>query len=157
MRVKGLDGKYVDLNPGDAIPGAENWPNPHLWAKRGHIARIDGKPVEAMKGGPYEPPREATIEDFKRGQNATASGPRFPGAAAEDIGPGKGKTPAIRDPSEEEMGEVKHEASKIDPKELEALQERSRKELLKLAEQKGLKLNGSEPKDIIARSILSNG
>jgi len=156
MSVKFPDGTYRDLAPGDPIPGAEKWNNPFLWAKRGHIARIDGKPVEYGSRGSYEPPRPTTTEDIKRVLSKPGhDGSPFPKAGPETIGPGEGQTPSIVDPSDREMDRKPKQAEKIDQKVIDELQARSRKELLDLAKQVNLRVNASDSKEDIARALLS--
>lgn len=156
MRVKRKDGVYVNLSPGDDIPPGvvEKWNNPGLWAKRGHIERVDGGVIDTHTKNPYTPPRPSTDADMRRALEGPGEGSMFPKAGPGDIGPGKDKLPAINDPSDREMDQDVGEAKPIDPKLLEEMASRSRKELLALAEKEGLRLNGSESKADIASALI---
>ena len=154
------DGIYRDVEPGEPIPGAENWSNPHLWCKRGVVARIDGRESSPHDPhGPYVPPHALTEEDvahiaeIKRQKLAgTYEGPgmwnKLTPAQAEALA----KQPqAATDPTEEEMDNTP-DVLPAAPKSVAELKSMARGELVKYAENMEVKLNGNEDKHgIIAK------
>ena len=157
MRVKFPDGKYRDVQPGEPVPGAEKWNNPALWLKRGFIARIDGKVDEPCNRGPYVPPRSLTPEDLEEQLASPERRPSpFPAAGPATIGPSQGTPAAVTDPTEREFGEVAQEVPpEIDAKAFKDLKARTRAELIKIAESMDVKVNDSDSKADIARSLLT--
>ena len=162
-RVKCPDGIYRDINPGEPVPGAENWHNPHLWAKRMFLERIDGKPSSVNDPhGPYEPPHALTEEDVARiaehKRKMLAGEPDEPPVweksnpmVEEDLS----KQPsAVRDPNPAEM-DVVPQVVPASPKSLEGLRSMSRGELFKLAQKQNLKVNGRESVDDLAKALMS--
>ena len=163
IKVKLPDGRYDTLQYGDDIPPGvvEKWTNPGLWAKRGFIERKDGSPISNAKNA-YVPPHASTDEDIERAlTRSTGPSAPFPKAGeGAEIGPGKGQQSAAVTPSDAELDAAidAHEkapaAKPVDPKLLEELAARSRKELVALAEKQGMKVNGSESKAELAAALL---
>lgn len=161
-RVKGPDGIYRDIMPGEDVPGAENWHNPHLWCKRGFIERIDGKPSTANDPhGPYVPPHALTDEDVARiaehKRKALAGEPEEPPSweksSPQEMEELSKKPTAARDPSNTEMDMVPS-VTPAAPQGLEALRQMSRGELYKLAKKKNLKINGHESVEELSKALM---
>ena len=163
MRIKFPDGIYRDIGPGDLIPRAttDRWNNPALWVKRGHVARIDGKPEPPGAHGPYDPPRTVCSEDVKivleRRTGMPDFRPRslFLKASPADIGPRPGTASAAHDPSEAELDQVPPVAAPIDPAIIAELQAKSRKELIKLAEALEVDVRSAGGKDDVITAIAA--
>lgn len=164
MRIKFPDGIYRDIGPGTPIPRAttDHWNNPALWVKRGHVARIDGKPEPLGAHGPYEPPRTVCGEDLRIVFERQALGmpdsrPRslFPGSTSADIGPRPGTASAAHDPSDAELDQVPPPAAPVDPALIAELQAKSRKELIKLAEALEVDVRSAGGKDDVISAIAA--
>jgi hypothetical protein len=168
-RLKHPDGVYRDVMPGQDAPGAESWPNPYLWVKRGFIERKDGAEVKWGEGAEYQPPVPVTDAHLKKvekdmqawEQNGTPDPPVW---GKSQIGPGKDQEPAVRDPDDAEIDAAlakRPKAKPVDPKKLAKLQAMSKAKLVKLANSlqgdgdvKMLKINGVEDKNAIIRKLM---
>ena len=158
------DGIYRDVEPGEPIPGAENWSNPHLWCKRGVVARIDGRESSPHDPhGPYVPPHALTEEDvahiaeIKRQKlEGTYEGPgmwnKLSPSQIEELA----KQPqAATDPTPAEMDATPVVTNPASAKSLADLKAMSRGELVKYAESKDIKLNGNEDKHALIGKLTS--
>lgn len=163
MRIKFPDGIYRDIAPGSPIPRAttDRWNNPALWVKRGHVARIDGKPEPLGAHGPYEPPRPVTSEDVKIVLERRAGMPDFrprslfPGSSPADIGPRTGTASEAHDPSDAELDQVPPVVTPVDPALIAELQGKSRKELIKLADALDVDVHSAGGKDDVISAIAA--
>lgn len=161
-RVKFPDGTYHDVQPGEPVPGAENWPNPHLWCKRLFIERIDGRPSSPMDPhGPYVPPHSLTEEEIAEiadRQKRKLAGEVFDPPVWDRPTPQQAEEfsrqpSAIREPTKVEMDATPKNVP-ASAKSLQELAALKRGELFKLAKESKIKVNGSENREQLARMLI---
>lgn len=68
------DGQYVEVQPGDEIPEAEDWPNRVVWERQGFIRYIprEMKAIEEKKPKSKVEPVKLDIEKMKTKKKAKA-------------------------------------------------------------------------------------
>ena len=159
-RVKYPDGTYHDLEIGEPVPGAENWPNTGLWVKRGFISRIDGLPHDPAVHGPYVPPHSLTddeakeILDRKKRQLAgeDVSPPRWEKSSPSELEALARQPSVARDPSGAEM-DATPKTEPASAQTLDELQQLTRGELFRLAKASNIKINGNDSKEALAKAL----